>query len=155
MNLNDRNEPLNQKAPPKMGKVAVENYRKDHYYRKIVNSFAEILGSGKVISPISVFISIGLLKQANIDNWKMGRIPYLEKVIECNLSKASRILRIISFHAHDLDMKRSLTVYKRKVKGKTVLLKFTKTGDMRLEKAYSTHFIYTRKEVLHRSDGLV
>jgi len=146
----DSNKPkkLNNKitiaASP--GKVTLENYRKDIYYCKVVNSFTDILKSSKIISPILIFKSIGLLNQINIDNWKKGIVPYLEKVIECNLSKANRILRLISFHPHDLDMKRSLTVYKRQVKGKKILLKFSKTGDSKLEIAYATHFIYIRKK---------
>ena len=92
-----------------------------------------------------IFETLELLKRNDIERWEKGNITYLEKVIKCNLSKANRILKIISFHAHDLNMKRSITVYRRKVKGKILLLRFTKTGDANIEKAYSTHFLKTNK----------
>jgi hypothetical protein len=37
-------------------------------------------------------------------------VAYLEHVINCNLSRLSRLLRILRFHAHDLNLKPSLTV---------------------------------------------
>jgi len=129
-----------------MKNITVDNYKKDHYYTKIVNAFTEINKNNSFISPLLIFESLELLNQSDIDKWKQGNIPYLEKVIHCNLSKASIILRIISFHAHDLNMKRSITVYRRKIKGKVLLLKFTKTGDTNIEKAYSTHFFNTKKD---------
>jgi hypothetical protein len=58
---------------------------------------------------------MGLLEEQDIDNWRKGRVPYLEKVIKCNLAKASRIPRIL--YAHDLNLKPSLTVYRRKTGG--------------------------------------
>ena len=129
-----------------MKKVKLENYKKDRYYPKIIEAVDSILETSIYISPIGVFKSMGLLKQIDIDNWRKGRVPYLEKVIQCNLSKASRILRILSFHAHDLNLKPSFTIYKRKTKNGKILLKFSKTGDNNLEKAYSKHFVKTGKK---------
>jgi hypothetical protein len=34
----------------------------------------------------------------------MGRVPYLEKVIKCNLTSLARLLRILRLHAHDLNL---------------------------------------------------
>jgi hypothetical protein len=64
--------------------------------------------------------------------------------MHCNLAKASRILRILRMHAHDLDLKPSLTEYKRWSKG-SCLLRFSKTGDHNLEDAYARHFVSPRK----------
>src|SRR5437016_13451156 len=75
------------------------------------------------------------------EDWRRGRISYLERVIRCNLSKASRILSILRMHGLDLDLKRSLTVYKRWTKGSRPLLRFSKTGDRSIEEAYTRHFV--------------
>lgn len=128
-----------------MKKITIDNYKQDHYYNKVVNAFDEIFKNNNFISPLLIFKSLELLNYGDIEKWEKGNIPYLEKVIQCNLSKASRILRIISFHAHDLNMKRSITVYRRKIKGKVLHLKFSKTGETNIEKAYSTHFLKTKK----------
>jgi len=62
-------------------------------------------------------------------------------VVKCNLSKASRILRILRFHAHDLNLKPSMTVYKRKTAGGKIPLRFSKSGEKNLEEAYARHFV--------------
>lgn len=85
---------------------------------------------------------------ARLEDWRRGRVPYLERVIVCNLSRLSRILRILRFHAHDLRLKPSATVYKRWGKGAKERLRFTKTGEPRLEEAYATHFVRPVKDAV-------
>ena len=46
-----------------------------------------------VIKPVEVFQAMGLLSKKHLEDWRFGRIPYLEKVIQCNLGKAGRIRR--------------------------------------------------------------
>jgi len=86
---------------------------------------------------VDLFIRMDLLSPESVENWRRGRIPYLERLIRCNLSKASRILRILQMHAHDLDLKPVPTVYKRWTKGPRTLLWFSKTGDRNVEYTYS------------------
>jgi hypothetical protein len=75
-----------------MTKVTVENYRDDKYYPKIVRAVEAILAQGDVVAPIDVFVRMDLLSSADVESWRFGRIPYLEKVIRCSLGKTSRIL---------------------------------------------------------------
>jgi hypothetical protein len=82
-----------------------------------------------------------LLEEQEIDDWRKGRVPYLERVVKCNLAKAGRILRILRFHAHDLNLKPSVTVYRRKTAGGKVALRFSKYGQKNIEEAYSRHFV--------------
>lgn len=89
-----------------MKKITVENYRGDKYYPKVVQAFAAILATGDVVAPIEVLVQMGLLRRSDVESWRFGRVPYLEKVIHCNLAKASRILRLLRLHAHDLNMPR-------------------------------------------------
>lgn len=88
---------------------------------------------------------MGLLEQRDLDQWRNARVPYLEKVIKCNLAKASRILRILRLHAHDLNLKPSITVYQRKIDGRKIPLQFSKSGEKNLEEAYSRHFVKLSK----------
>jgi hypothetical protein len=124
-----------------MKKISLENYRTDKFYPRIVRAVGEILQKGDVVAPIDVFVRMGLLDGEGIEAWRFGRIPYLERVIKCNLSAASRILRILGMHVHDLNMRPSLTVYVRHGKGPRTRLRFTKTGDPKIEEAYSRHFL--------------
>lgn len=100
-----------------MKNISLKNYTTDKYYPKIAKAVDAELRSRNFVTPIEVFISMGLLERCDVENWRAGRIAYLEQVVGCNLSKASRILRILRFHAHDLNLKPSMTVYKRKTAG--------------------------------------
>jgi hypothetical protein len=63
----------------------------------------------------------------------MRRAPFLEKCSCCNLARLSRLLRILRFHAHELKLVPAPAVYLRHGKGHSQALRFTKTGDARLE----------------------
>jgi len=122
-------------------KITVANYRQDPYYAQIVKVAEGLLREKGFVAPLELFIRTDLLSPESVENWRRGRIAYLERVMRCNLGKASRILRILRMHAHDLDLKPSLTVYKRWTKGSRPLLRFSKTGDHNIEDAYARHFV--------------
>jgi len=129
--------------------VSVANFRDDRLYPKIERAVASILAKGKVVAPVDVLIVMGLLKPNDLEAWRRGRIPHLERVIGCNLTRLSRLLRILRFHAHDLKLMPSGTAYLRWGKGPKQPLRFTKTGDTQLEKAYATHFVWPGKGPFH------
>jgi hypothetical protein len=130
-----------------MIKLTAENYKKDKYYPKVVSAMTDELIQSDFVSPISVFQQMALLDKRDVELWKKGKIIYLEKVIKCNLSKANRILRLMRFHGHDLNMKPSIKIYKRKLKSTNIVLKFSKTGEPKIEEAYSRHFVKTWRTV--------
>jgi hypothetical protein len=129
--------------------VTYTTFRCDPLYPKIERVVATILGTGKVVAPIDVLIGMQLLKQDDLEKWRCGRVPYLEQVITCNLTRLSRILRILRFHVHDLKLVPSTTVYLQHGRGPKRYLRFTKTGDATLEKAYGTHFVWPGKGPFH------
>ncbi len=120
-----------------MRKVTTENYRQLKDYPRVVRAVAAILDRKRFVAPVEVFIEMGLLSKESHERWRRGSVPYLERVILCNLSRASCFLLILRFHAHDLNLKPSLTVYKHRSQP----LRFTKFGDRNLEEAYSRHFV--------------
>ncbi len=133
------------KKPP----ISVDTYNKDPLYPRIERAVVSILAHGKVVAPVDVLIRMDMLKKEHLEDWRHGRVPYLEKVIHGNLTRLSRLLRILRFHAHYLNIKASETVYMRHGKGRKSRLRFTKTGDPRLEKAYSRHFVWPGKGPFH------
>lgn len=46
---------------------------------------------------MDVLVGFGLLAPEKLDDWRYGRIPYLEQIIDCNLTRLSRLLRILGF----------------------------------------------------------
>jgi hypothetical protein len=87
-----------------MKKVTVQNYRQDKYYPRVVRAVGRILSRTDVVEPVEILLEMGNLSRKNHDTWRCGQVPCLERVIEGNLSKTNRILRIIGFHLHDLNM---------------------------------------------------
>ena len=115
--------------------VSVDRFQDDPLYPRIAGAFEQILARGKFVAPVDVLIRMNLLTPERLEDWRRGRVPYLEKVINCNLTRLSRLLRILRFHAHDLKLVPSITVYTRWSKGPKQRLRFTKTGDPKLEQA--------------------
>lgn len=121
--------------------VTVDAYREDPLYPRIVRATQQILAEGKVVTAVEVLVRMNLLAPERLEDWRLGRVPYLEKVINCNLLRLSRLLRILRLHANDLNLVPSITVYKRWGKGPKHRLRFSKTGDSGLEAAYARHFV--------------
>lgn len=130
-------------------RLAADTFRDDPMFPRIEQAVAELLRTGNVVAPIDVIIGLGLLQREQLHDWRRGRVLYLERVIDCNLTRLSRLLRILRFHAHDLNLKPSVTVYVRHGKGPKQRLRFSKTGDAKLDQAYSTHFVWPGKRPFH------
>ena len=94
-----------------MKHITVNTYRKDKYYPRVVRAVGKILARSDVVAPSDILIEMGNLSKRNYEAWRKGHVPYLERVFEGSLSKANRILRIIAFHTHDLNMVPRQTTY--------------------------------------------
>jgi hypothetical protein len=129
--------------------LSLETYRDDPLYPRIARAVERILARGKVVAPVDVLVRMGLLAPKRLEDWRRGRVPYLEKVIDCNLTRLSRLLRILQFHAHDLKLVPSMTAYNRWGKGPMQRLRFTKTGDRKLEEVYRRHFVWPGRQPFH------
>jgi len=93
------------------------------------------------ISVVEVLLEMGKLSQADYENWRCQRIPYLEQVIIVNLSKINLILRTIQKNAQHGNLRASKTGYTSWGKRPRKLLRFSKSGAPHLEQVYSTHFV--------------
>jgi len=129
-----------------MKQVTVNNYPRDKYYPRVVRAVGKVLARADVVAPLDILIEMCNLSKKNYEAWRKGQVPYLERVIEGSLSKANRILRIIGFHTHDLNIVPRQTAYHQWGNGKNRILRFSKSGDPNLEKAYSRHYIWNQSQ---------
>ena len=136
-------------ARPPRQRVTVETFREDRLYPAITRAVAEILATGKVVAPVDVLVRTGLLSPERLEDWYRGRVPYLEMVIEGNLTKLARLLRVLRMHAHELNLVPSETIYIRRTSGPSTRLRFTETGDPPVEAAYARHFVWPGKGPFH------
>jgi hypothetical protein len=127
-----------------MKKVTVGTYRKDKLYPKVVRAVATLLKESDEISPVAVLMQVGNLTPNDYDAWHRGQVPYLERVFQGSLPKANRYLRILGFHAHDLNMVPTQRTYKQR--GKKLILRFSRSGDAGVEKSYSRHFRWNQSQ---------
>jgi hypothetical protein len=131
-------------------RVSVENFQSDPLFPRIERAVAAILATGvKVVAPVDVLVTMDILAPKDVDAWRSGRVHYLERVILGNLTRLSRLLRILGFHCHDLKLVATPATYVRSGKGPRTLLRFTKTGEPRLEKVYARHFVWPGKVPFH------
>ncbi|MCP3915307.1 MAG: hypothetical protein GY711_07110 [bacterium] len=119
-----------------MKRITLDNYRKDKIYCRIVAAVERILEREREVRPVDVLVEMGLVSRTAVADWRAGRVPYLERVVRCNLAKASRILRILRMHAHDRKLSPKVVGYRHKGRR----LRFSKSGDRGVEEAYARHF---------------
>ena len=93
------------------------------------------------VCAIDVLIKLDYLTKKDYEDWRFGKIEYLEKACKVNLSKLSTINRTIKKNANDLKLEKSLTGYNQYGKGIKRRLIFSKSGDKNIENAYATHYL--------------
>jgi len=126
-----------------MSKLTIKKYKNDKMYPKVVNAIAHLLKTTDVIAPIDVFLQIGNVLKKDCDEWRKGKIPYFERIFQGSLPKANRVLRIIEYHSAALNMIPLQHKYRRK---KKIPLRFSKSGEANLEKAYSRHYKWNQSQ---------
>ncbi|MDH3460220.1 MAG: hypothetical protein OEM00_04455 [Burkholderiaceae bacterium] len=129
--------------------MSVASYRTDPLYPRIKRAVNAVLANGKVVAPVDVLICMDLLAPDQLQKWRQGDVPYLERVITCNLARLARLLRVLRFHAHELNLTPSASVYMSHGRGAKRRLRFTKSGEVKLEEAYATHFVWPGKGPFH------
>ena len=106
--------------------------------------YAQIKSKGYA-TPVDVLIAVGVLAKADYENWRFGRVDYLERVCKVNLKKLSAINREIRVFAKRNNLKASWTDYRKWGKGENIRLRFSKSGDEQIERLYATHYVSQKK----------
>ena len=102
---------------------------------------AEILKAGDVVAPLDVLIRLEIIDPAQVEIWRRGGLPYLERGIKSGLSRVARLLRLVAEHARSLGLEPVPGKYLRRGTGPNRRLRFSKRGDQASEAAYATHFV--------------
>jgi hypothetical protein len=110
------------------------------------NSVYQQIKKSGMATPVQVLMDLGYLSASDLENWRFGRVDYLERVCKVNLRKLSFIMKQVRAYAGKSGLKPSWTFYKQfGRKGKpTVKLRFSKSGDEGVERGYATHYISSK-----------
>ena len=93
-------------------------------------------------TPVDVLIAVGALSKEKEKEWHMGKIDHLERACMMNLSKLAFILKQMCLYASNHQLKPSWTGYHQYgKKGKHRPLRFSKSGNEQIERAYATHYV--------------
>lgn len=104
-------------------------------------------------APVDVLMEVGVLPRQKYEDWRFGRVDYLERVCTANLRKLSCITRQIRVYAGKTGLKPSFCYYKqwgvKKKNGQghrpVIPLRFSKSGDPEIERRYATHFVDVKR----------
>jgi hypothetical protein len=121
--------------------TSLEKPRPDPLMPLVAEVVSEILESSAVVAPLDVLVRLEIVELAQVEAWRSGGLPYLERGITAGLSRVARFLRLIAEHSLALGLKPTAGRYVRRGKGPKRPLRFSKRGDPQSEKAYSTHFV--------------
>lgn len=95
----------------------------------------------KFVAPIDVLMDLNILSKKDYENWRNGKIEYLERVCKVNLKKLNNILKEMRHYANKNNLKPSWTYYHRWGKNKKQKLRFSKSNNEHMENIYSTHYV--------------
>ena len=97
------------------------------------------------VCAVDILMQLDYLTKKDYEDWRFGRVDFLEKVCNINLSKLTLINKLIKKYATELDLKPSRTEYNQFGKGIKRRLRFSKSGDNVIEDRYATHYIDVKR----------
>ena len=97
------------------------------------------------VCSVDILLQLDYLTKRDYENWRFGRVDYLEKVCNVNLSKLTLINKWIRKYSTELALKSSWTAYNQIGKGVKRRLIFSKSGNKTIEDIYSTHYIDNKR----------
>lgn len=109
--------------------------------KRVIQIAEETLYRQKYVSPIDIFLGLGWLQPIHVQEWRKGKIPYLEKVIQVNLGKISFTMKCFGKWAKTKQLKPSETIYLIRSSGPKRKALFSKSGNPFIEKSYATHYV--------------
>jgi hypothetical protein len=91
-------------------------------------------------SPIDVPVGIGWVDAGTVERWRRGQIDCLERVIQTNLKRISEAMRLFRAWAAEKGLRASSAEYLARTPQRQTL-RFSRSGDPRIEELYRTHWV--------------
>ena len=108
--------------------------------RRVARAAEAALAKRKFVTAIDVLVGVGWLEPRRVDEWRQGRVDYLERVTIANLGKISTAMRAFRRWAEGRGLRPSETAYVSRTRDRRPL-RFSKSGDPGIERAYRTHWV--------------
>ena len=95
--------------------------------RRVIRAAEAALAKRKFVTAIDVLVGVGWLEPRRVDEWRQGRVEYLERVTVANLGKISTAMRSFRRWAQARGLKPSETAYLARTRDRRPL-RFSKSG---------------------------
>lgn len=111
--------------------------------REIAAAGTAAVARNGYVAAIDALLATGWLRPEKVEDWRRGRVPYLERVTVASLPKISTAMRIFRSWAESEGLRSSETVYVSWTRDRR-RLRFSTSGDPDIERAYRTHWLPPR-----------
>lgn len=108
--------------------------------QRVVRAAEAALAERQFVSAIDVLVGIGWLVPSHVEEWRQGRVEYLERVIQANLVKLSAAMKLLRAWATGEGLVPSETAYVARTRDRRTL-RFSMSGNPDIERAYRTHWL--------------
>ena len=108
---------------------------------RVVHAAEAALLQQHYVSAIDVLCGIGWLLATQVEDWRKGRLDFLERVIQGSWEKNAFALKTLERWATEKGLNPTETEYVRVSRGATVALQFTAGGLAEIEKRYRIHYV--------------
>lgn len=119
--------------------------------KKVRHTVHQLIHEKGQASPLDLFLKMEKISPKLVEEWRFGRVPYLERVLHGNLAQFSFIMKEFRKTAREMNLKESYTAYISWGKGPKRPLRFSKSGDSHVERHYSTHYFKRKDEIKYAS----
>ncbi len=118
--------------------------------KRVNSAINAVIYRNKQLTYPELFIELGILSAKDFSAWKIGQVPFLEKVVQSNLTKLARIMTAVRRFARENHLERTISPQPRKPYSKTGM-NFLETEYRAVYRAPSQHVVITRQK-LHAKD---
>jgi hypothetical protein len=120
--------------------VAVGTAVRSKLEERVIKAAGAALADHQYVTAIDVLVGMGWLTTSQVDQWRQGRVDYLERLVNANLSKISTVMDIFRRWARSKGLQPSETGYVARTRDHR-RLQFSKSGNPRIETPYRTHWV--------------
>jgi hypothetical protein len=107
---------------------------------RVADAAEATLARNKSVSPVEVLAGIGWLPWSLVDEWRQGRVDYLERVLPVRPDKLATALELVRRWAEREGLVPSEVAYLAATRDRRPL-RFTAEGEQAVERAWRTHWI--------------
>jgi hypothetical protein len=113
--------------------------------KKVKQFTSELAYKKGYVCSVDVLIKLGYITENDYQDWRLGKIPSLEKACQVNLHKLSTVNRLIRKYSAEWNLEASWTGYNKWGKGPKKRLIFCKSRNHQIERLYATHFMNKKR----------